>query len=725
MAVADARSVAYASGTTGKGPQVIYVEKARNRIHLRSGMPTPGLHRTVPGASFNKGTVRSGGPYWSMPLTMDACKSLRERFQDLLEIGPELWAWAKQERAVRAHMATLSTATDAVLLRVPEHAPQLAGAMSARTYQRVAARFIADGENVLLGDEPGLGKTLEALAGVVERGMPGPHLIIAPKTAVKSVWAREIPRWVPGARVLTLPDGKAKRDELLDWLEYGSEVYDGQPMEDTMAAMDRHHADLSNTWLVVNPEACRAKVWWHCKVCGVDTLRKAGKKALSCDHDPSKASTVNEYTFPQLFRPVWGAIICDESDRSLLRQTGNVTQTRQGMELIRDEGSRPEDGIRMALSGTPFRGRPHLLWGTLNWLWPEKYPAFWSWAQSHWEVDQNGYGGAYTIGKLRGDREQALWDSLTPILLRRTKEEVAPDMPPKTYVGTPVTGAGKRGKKKAAPAPAPGVAPGVWLEMLPAQAKAYREMLETSVAQVEGGDLSAVGVLAEMTRLKQFASTAGKMVEVSAQVVCKSPHCPQQFKQKTHRHAETKMVFRPALPSNKFEYLKDKLHEWGFPDDPYTKVVVVSQFTQTLELFAAELARKAPSWPGVPSVMLTGSVTGKAREDTIARFNTEEGPHLMFLNTKAGGVAITLDTADIMVILDETWIPDDQEQVENRIHRVSRPRPVEYHYLRSLDSIEEGIALVNAEREYDTKRLLDERRGIKYAKRVMKKTKGL
>lgn len=678
---------------------MIHVEKVKTRIHLRSGSPTPGLHNTVPGANFNKGTPQKGGPYWSMPLSMDACVSLRERFQDLLDIGPDLWQWAKQERAARAHMSTLSNASDAHLLWVPKRAPALAAAMSARTYQRVAARFIADGENVLLGDEPGLGKTLEALAGILERGVPGPHLVIAPKTAVKSVWAREIPRWVPGAEVLTLPDNKGDREILLERFQ---------------ARWAADETSLENTWVVVNPEMCRARVYWHCKICQVDTPRKAGKKALSCGHDASKSNTVNEYNFPQLFNPIWGAVICDESDRSLLRQTGNVTQTRQGMELIRDEGSRPADGIRMALSGTPFRGRPHLLWGTLNWLWPDKYPAFWSWAQNHWEVDQNGYGGAYTIGKLRGDREQALWDSLTPILLRRTKEEVAPDMPPKTYIGTPVGG-------KAAVAP--GATPSVWLEMLPAQAKAYQEMLETSVAQVDGGDLSAVGILAEMTRLKQFATSSGRMVTVSAQVKCKNRHCTYMPDAKTHRHTETQLVFRPALPSNKFEYLKDKLHEWGFPDDPYTKVVVVSQFTQTLELFAAAL-REQKANP-IQSVMLTGNVTGLLRETTIERFNTEQGPHLMFLNTKAGGVAITLDTADIMVMLDETWIPDDQEQVENRIHRVSRPRPVEYHYLRSLGTIEEGIALVNAEREYNTKRLLDGRRGIEYGKRIMRVSRGL
>lgn len=97
----------------------------------------------------------------------------------------------------------------------------------------------------------------------------------------------------------------------------------------------------------------------------------------------------------------------------------------------------------------------------------------------------------------------------------------------------------------------------------------------------------------------------------------------------------------------------------------------------------------------------------------------------MLLQTKTGGVAITLDQADVMVFLDEMWIPDDQEQAEDRIHRVSRPRPVFYHYLRSLDSVDLGIALTNAERESVSKRLLDGRRGVEYARAVLKRTREL
>lgn len=670
---------------------MITIEKVGNRIHLRSPYPTAGLAKTVPGSTFNKGK-EGERPYWSLPLSLSACKALRDRFGQGIEIGPDLWIWAKAERDAIERLGALANAADAELRVVPEVAPRLAAAMSGRTYQRVGARYIAEGRNVLLADQPGLGKTLEALGGILELEVPGPYLVVCPKTAVESVWANEIPRWIPGATVVTTPDGRERRDTILDNI---------RPEEFT-----------PQTWYVIHPEMVRTKSYWICRVCKGQTPRKAGKCELACGHDPKGHTVRHDHTFPQLFQSVWGAIIADESDRSLLRATGKLTQTRIGMELLRDLGTRP-DGVRIAVSGTPFRGRPHLLWSTLNWLWPDRYSAFWSWVELYWEVEDGGWGGSRTIGKLRADREEELWDSLKPVVLRRTKAEVAPDLPAKSYMGTPLTSE-------------PNSPIGVWLTMGEKQRKAYDQMLDSSFAEVDGGTLSAVGILAELTRLKQFSTSSGRMEERTKQLAGEDEAMRRRMAARRGRDlgpdplAEDRFVFRPALPSNKLDWLEERLVEWGFPEDPDTKVVVVSQFTQTLELFAAELSRK-----GIASAMLTGNVVGRNRTNAIERFNTEQGPHLMFLNTKAGGVAITIDTADRMVFLDETWIPDDQEQAEDRIHRVSRPRPVQYYYLRSQNSVEEAIALVNLERDMATKRLLDGRRGVEYARWVMDRTRSL
>lgn len=661
----------------------VAIDIVRGRIWMVSNFATPGLGKDIPGASFST----KPHPHWSIPLTFDACLALRERFGRSLEIGPDLLVWAKAEKQRRQEMADLGRATDAELVRLPEVSPVLAGAMASRTYQRAAAKFVKTGRNVLIADQPGLGKTLEAIGGIIESGVAGPYLVVTPKTAVQSVWAREIPRWWPGSVVVTVPDGRAKRDEILWQFVYGPEVYDGQATADTEEAIERYRPKFERTFLVVHPEMVRTKSWWVCgyvhededgtaaEPCGVRTAYRTGPKQLDCLHAARHAPLVNEHDYPELFTVDWGAIVMDESDRILVRKTGKPTQARRGAELLETR----EDGLRIAMSGTPFRSRPHLLWGTLNWLEPTRYTSFWRWVETYYATE-SGWGGSKKLSEPLPDMNQKMDAELNGIMLRRTKAEVAPDMPAKTYIGTQLVP-----DDKDSPV-------GVWLPMSPEQERLYKQMSEQSFARMDGGMLNAIGILAEMTRMKQFANSCGR--------------------------TSGNYDFIPKLPSNKFDYIVELCSELGIPEEPETKLVVVSQFTELLGVFAQEL-EKALKAPGI-TAMLTGEVTGRRREETIDAFNQPAGyasdytanPHVLFLNVKAGGVAITLDTADHMVIVDETWIPDDLEQAEDRIHRVSRPRPVFYHYLRSMGSIDEHIAWINAERRANSAAVLDGRRGV-------------
>ena len=629
---------------------MVRIEQAGNRIYLWAPYAVSKAKLGIPGASFSK----TNGPHWSIPLSMVNCRTLRDRFGSQLVIGPQLTAWAREEVAREKGLRALGGSSDAVLTRVPKYAPKLAAAMESRTYQRVGAKYVAATRSALIADDPGLGKTLEALGGIIESGSPGPYLVVCPKTAVESVWVPEIKRWL-GHQAISVPDGRVTRDGILDAM---LECY--------------HNETLRDSWVVAHPEMVRAKSFWECKECGSRTETWAGPKQLVCDHEPKQAPRINEFAFPQLFGIQWGAVVFDESHNSLIRKTGKNTQTRNGAELL---DIRP-DGVRLALSGTPFRGKKHLLWGTLNWLRPKEYTGATRWTATYFELLE-GYGGSVTVGDIKPSMEKELYRELDKVMLRRTKAEAAPDMPEKTYAGTPLV-------------PGDESSPvGVWLPMSPAQKRAYGQMFTSSVAELEGGELSAIGVLAEMTRLKQFATTTGKM---------------------------DRDEFLPAPPSNKLDWLIQHFEEMGIKDRTNTtRVVVVSQFTSVLNMFARQFALG-----GIPVAMLTGQVTGARRAKVIKDFNTPgTGPEVLLLNVKAGGVAITIDSADEMVFLDETFIDDDQTQAEDRIHRVSKPRPVTYYYLRSLGTIEESISRTNWEQKLGRHQILDGRRGIEFGRKVM------
>lgn len=107
------------------------------------------------------------------------------------------------------------------------------------------------------------------------------------------------------------------------------------------------------------------------------------------------------------------------------------------------------------------------------------------------------------------------------------------------------------------------------------------------------------------------------------------------------------------------------------------------------------------------------------RAETIRRFNREGNQQIMMLNVRAGGTAITIDSADRMIFISETGTPDQQKQAEDRIHRVSNPRQCMYYYLRSLGTVDVGTAIDNQQRIQDSHRLLDQRRGIDYVRHVL------
>lgn len=678
----------------------IRIDKRGRRIVLYSAAPIGGLKTTIPGA------YQSVSGHWTVPLSIESCKLLRLKFGRRLDVGNELKRWAHGVQQSRKYMTELAKQSDARLEVLPRVAPKLAKAMRRRKYQRVGARFIADNHASLIADDPGLGKTLLCMGGILEAEVPGPYLIVAPKTAADSVWKREIERWLPEThRAIVMPEFRYQREKVLRLTRFSP-----------------------TTWLIVHPEMVMVQSWLECKqdvakkrkvrnrrtgerrvieyveACGVRTvLAQKQVMMLKCGHKKTrKTKRTDAPSYPQLFEINWGAIVVDESHESLIRRSGVPTQRRQGLDMLATRN----DGLRIAMSGTPFDSKPHQLWGTLNWLDPKQYSAFHRWAELYWQ--KGGYTG-FEIGEFRKDREKMLWDSLSAISLRRTKAEVAKDLPPKMEVGTPLDP-----HEEGSPV-------GIWLEMTGKQEKAYLEMEKLSETELDSGSLSATTALAELTRLKQLACSYGDIEKHLVRARCEKQDLPPCRDCRRYGwHEEAQFKYRPTLPSNKFDWIAESLEEWGYPKNPLTKVVIVSFYTGILLEFSKGLERHFKRKPTDPlCTAITGRTPSQDRRAIIDRFNSGAGPNVMMLNVKAGGTAITLDTADRMIFISETRIPDQQKQAEDRIHRVSNPRQCMYYYLRSVGTVDVGTAIVNAEMNRDSHRLLDQRRGVDYMRHVL------
>lgn len=606
----------------------LLIERVGKRIYLRGPRSTMLAKkcRTVPGWGFSKSKNA-----WTFPLEWGTCTALRKAFGDRLVIGPELEEWAHAERARNEVMEDLATGAGAAreLPRLKAGAPKLHAALTSRSYQTVAAAYIAEGRRVLIGDQPGMGKTLETLGGVVEAGMVGPMIIFCPVSAMSSVWADHIRDWLPEDMVFVARGTKAQRQRKIGEALFFNEMPTSQ-----------------RVWLICNIEMARVKL----------------------DEDGYQPH------YPELFDTFWSAIVVDESHRALITKSSlikKMTQVRAGMHLLPRNG----EGLKIALSGTPWRGRVENSWGTLNWLRPEIYNSYWRWVEKYFDVVDN-YFGKDVCGILPAKEDEFTAEQRT-VMLRRTKAECLPDLPPKADYD-------------------------VWLEMEPAQAKAYERMKEHATA--EGGMLTS-GVLAELTRLRQLASSSGQVVST------------RMVRNAAGYTIDEDYGFVPDFPSNKFDWLVDFLAERGIEkEDPGgdAKVIVASQSTSLLEMFAEGLSAK-----GIDSYLLTGKTPEAKRADAITRFQQEGGARVFFLNKAAGGVAVTLDAADDVVFLEDAWIPDIDEQVADRAHRASRIHQVNIWHVRSKGTIEHAIADQNLTLEEIQKNLMDGSRGVEFARKII------
>lgn len=595
-----------------------------------SGEDTPRKCKAVAGHRFNPHKKR-----WSFPLSMDTCRDLRAQFGEDLSISPGLNAWAREALSREKFAEQAKDTGYADLPALETQFPALAKATAERPYQRVAARWGSEKGNFLLADQQGLGKTLETLATVVEHD-PEPestryHLIVAPKVAVSAVWEAEISRWLGrgSVQVLALTGSlQARQIALCDLL--------GRSL------------DVSHVFVLANIESARIKPEYHDES---DPMHK----------DPKWHA--RNAVLPAIHSIHWGTIVVDECQRALIRVTGKYTQARAGFHLLSENSNR-----RIALSGTPMRGKPEQLWGTLHWLQPRQYPSYWRWVGKYWEFKSNGFS-KWNLNGHQPNGQVRLAADMQSIMLRRTKEEVLPDLPPKTYAGWSLD------------PDRPDSPFGVWIAPTKGQLAQLDQLDRNAGISGEHGEVVVSGALADYTRRKQIADSTVQVLPGAVE---------------------------PTLDSGKYEWLLD----WLAGSDG-AKVVVASQFTNFVQTI-----RDGIEDAGYTTAEITGDTPDGVRTKNIERFQTTDEIQVFLLNTKAGGVAVTLDSADYLVLLDETTIPDDQEQVEDRIHRASRMHNVTIYYLRTKGTIDEEIAYVAAARADVQQWLLDGSRGVESAKEM-------
>ncbi|MCB9743106.1 MAG: helicase [Alphaproteobacteria bacterium] len=328
--------------------------------------------------------------------------------------------------------------------------------------------------------------------------------------------------------------------------------------------------------------------------------------------DPEADLVITSYALmrgdPLIHERAWSAVVLDESQAI----KNPESQTAQAAFSLRAER-------RLTLTGTPIENRLDELWSQLHFLMP-------------------GFLGGRASFRDRVERPVSAGDAraaeglrarVRPFVLRRRKQDVAKDLPPRTDIV-------------------------LRCELPESQREVYeavRLAAREEVARMAGANRT-LEVLELLLRLRQAACHPGLL--------------PGRA---------------PDAASGKLDELLLRLDEIAAEGH---RALVFSQWTSFLDLIGRGLDGLGLGW-----CRLDGST--RDRQGVVARFQAEDGPPVFLISLKAGGTGLNLTAADYVFHVDPWWNPAVEQQATDRAHRIGQDKPVFAVKLIAADTVEERV----------------------------------
>ena len=451
----------------------------------------------------------------------------------------------------------------------------------------------------ILADDMGLGKTVQALAllahaieehraastraasertasehaaGRGESVEPfAPFLVVAPTSVITS-WAAEAARFLPEAKVVTITETTAGKT----------------PLSERIAGA--HLVLTSYTLLRMDEDAYTGYA------------RTLGR-------------TVDESTGELSTPEGWGALLLDEAQ--FVKNTGT-----RAWSIARAMPAR----TKIAMTGTPIENNLMELWALLAIVADGLFPSARAFRDLYARPAESGEDPAHAAATAARLRRR-----IRPLMLRRTKELVAAELPAKndTRVNLPLAAGHRR----------------IYDTHLQRERQKVLGLLEDM-------DKNRFTIFQSLTLLRRLALDAA-LIDPEA-------------------YAGVSSVKRDYLVQQLPDLLK-KGH----------RVLVFSQFTGYLKSISARLAEE-----GIGHLYLDGSTRNRA--EVIEAFTSGQEP-VFLISLKAGGFGLNLTEADHVFIMDPWWNPAAEQQAVDRIHRIGQDKEVHVYRLVAEGTIEEKV----------------------------------
>ena len=285
---------------------------------------------------------------------------------------------------------------------------------------------------------------------------------------------------------------------------------------------------------------------------------------------------------------------------------------------------------RLALSGTPVENHLVDLWAIFDFLAPGFLGKLSEFQKNYVRPIEDG-----DVKVLEGLRSR-----IRPFVLRRKKEDVASELPPKTEQT-------------------------LFVQFNKAQLGLYNRILKAAKAEIQGRieevglEKSQMTILAALTRLRQ---------------VCCDPRL-------------LGLADASALPaSSKLEAFTELIADCIGSG---RKVLVFSQFVEMQKLIGDALTELK-----IDYLWLHGGT--KNREEMVTQFQSRSGPPVFLISLKAGGSGLTLTEADTVIHFDPWWNPAVEDQATDRAHRIGQDKPVMVYRLVCEDTVEQKMVELGA-----------------------------